>query len=277
MSDMGPELPPHLLAKRKRKQEEEEENEDTTASGAKRSPSPSDGEKRRRVMGPAMLPAPLDERPSEPANQAEESDSDDDDGFGPALPPTGADVCIEKIWQQARVANSLIDLQNQKGSNEDDNTDSGPLPEPAPSEQKPKRDDWMMMPPQQDDLAARMDPSKQRARGFNTGKGARAPNAAGGDNSTWNETPEQKQKRLADEMMGISKPSTTGPQMPSKASAASKDEAAGKKIKERTVCLTLPPSLAACKIRLLMQCAGEDPRTIVARTTHRYQGLRGRR
>lgn len=59
------------------------------------------------------------------------------------------------------------------------------------------------MPPKQDDLAARLDPSKQRARGFNTGKSARGANAHGEDNSTWNETPEQKRIRLQNEMMGV--------------------------------------------------------------------------
>ena len=94
----------------------------------------------------------------------------------------------------------------------------------------------MMMPPKQDDLAARMDPTKQRPRAFNTGEGARGPNVLRDDSSAWNETPEQKQKRLADEMMGVSKPFATGPQRPSKGSDAARDEAAAEKIREQTVC-----------------------------------------
>lgn len=94
MSGIGPELPPHLLAKRKRKQEEEAENETSTDSGAKRSRSPGEGEKRRRVIGPAMPPAPLDERPQAPVNSKEEPESDDDDDFGPSLPSVELnDVC----------------------------------------------------------------------------------------------------------------------------------------------------------------------------------------
>lgn len=92
MSDIGPELPPHLLAKRKRKQEAAATDASANTSGAKRSPSPDAAEKRRKVLGPAMPPAPLEERPTEPARPAEESDSEDDDGFGPALPPDGAIV-----------------------------------------------------------------------------------------------------------------------------------------------------------------------------------------
>lgn len=95
MSGIGPELPPHLLAKRKRKQEEEAENETAISSGAKRSPSTSDGEKRRRVVGPALPPAPLDERPVEPTEHVQEnSDSEDEDEFGPALPASVEDEVL---------------------------------------------------------------------------------------------------------------------------------------------------------------------------------------
>ena len=218
MSAIGPELPPHLLAKRKRRQEEEVKDEPTASSGAKRSASPAEGDKRRRVMGPAMPPAPLNERPSKPAIEHETSDSDDDDGFGPSLPPTGANTTSE-------------DAENSS------NATSNP-PDSAPLEAKPKRDDWMMMPPEQDDLAARMDPTKPRARGFNTGKGAKGPNTSEGDNSMWNETPEQKQKRLADEMMGVSHPSSGGPQRPPKDTTA-RDGQATQQIKEHTVSPTL--------------------------------------
>jgi hypothetical protein len=92
MPDIGPELPAHLLAKRKRKQEEAAEAPSVTASGAKISSSPDGGEKRRKVMGPAVPPAPLDERPEKPVQSVEDAESDDDDGFGPALPTNGDKV-----------------------------------------------------------------------------------------------------------------------------------------------------------------------------------------
>lgn len=61
------------------------------------------------------------------------------------------------------------------------------------------------MAPTADGLASRMDPSKPRPTKFNTGKSARSGASAGAeDNSAWHETPEQKQKRLADAVMGIS-------------------------------------------------------------------------
>ncbi|KAF7195266.1 hypothetical protein HII31_03472 [Pseudocercospora fuligena] len=99
----------------------------------------------------------------------------------------------------------------------------------------------MMMPPKQDDLAARMDPSKQRPKAFNTGKGARGPSSKGDDASSWHETAEQKQKRLQDEMMGIGKPSASGPE-PVRPSKSAKEEAAHRKIQEH-VEKTRGPSL----------------------------------
>lgn len=90
MSGIGPALPPHILAKRKRNQEEQAKDEDTMTSGAKRSESPNDGDKRRRVAGPAMPPASLDHTVTAQSKSVEESESSDDDDFGPALPPTEA-------------------------------------------------------------------------------------------------------------------------------------------------------------------------------------------
>ena len=212
MSDIGPSLPPHLLAKRKRQREEEVKNEEAAASGAKLPSSPEDGEKRRRIAGPAMPPALLDERPNQPPNgQEDESSDDDDDDFGPA-PPSATNT-------------GAASRQDEVG------------PENITHETEPetvKRDEWMMMPPKQDDLAARMDPLKQRPRGFNTGKGGKGPSASGDDNSSWHETPEQKRKRLEDEMMGISKPSTKASVTTAKADRG-KDAAAAAKIREHTV------------------------------------------
>ena len=252
MSGIGPELPPHILAKRKRKQDDGTEAAPATAPGAKHSPSPSEGEKRRRVIGPALPPAPLSERPEKLPKQDQESESDDDDGFGPPLPPNATD--------------EAENVENSNGT-------STARPEPAPSEEKLKRDDWMMMPPKQDDLAARMDPTKQRARGFNTGKGARGPPAVEEDSSAWNETPEQKQKRLANEMMGVSNPSSAGPQKQAQSADKGKDQAAAAKIREHTV------SVGTCSFsnsNLLTRIVGEDSRHIITRPVSREERDRGR-
>ena len=128
MSAIGPGLPPHLLAKRKRQQEDKIKSETATASGAKRSTSPSNGEKRRKIIGPAMPPAPLDERPTEPATAAAQPDSDGDDDFGPALPSASTASAKQDEHETA------------------DSTAAETPPEP----EKLRRDDWMTMPPKQD-------------------------------------------------------------------------------------------------------------------------------
>lgn len=169
-----------------------------------------------------MPPAPLEEMPTEPVvpqlntqSARDESSSDDDDDFGPGLPPSNA-------------------------ANDDDVPHSrSPQPELPASEAKPRRDDWMTMPPEQDELAARMDPSKQRARGFNTSKGAKAPPAKGGDGSAWHEAPEQKRKRLEDEVMGIARPDASQVNECGGGSKSRRDEDAARHVKEysvRTIC-----------------------------------------
>lgn len=220
MSSIGPELPPHLLAKRKREDTEEADpkadatTENVPARGRSRSSSADSASERRRVIGPAPPPAPLDERPVQPTVEEEDSSSDDD--FGPSLPKPG-------------------DSHNQKRSNfeEADDNDFGP---PQAEETKTRRDEWMMVPPKQDDLAARMDPTKLRARGFNTGKGAKGANQGrDGDSAAWTETPEQKRKRLEDQVLGISNRPTEGASPQVDLRRKREDEEKARKIKEHNV------------------------------------------
>ncbi|KAF2736630.1 hypothetical protein EJ04DRAFT_510934 [Polyplosphaeria fusca] len=247
MSSIGPSLPPHLQ-KRKR---DDGEQEEAAKPRPVRSSSPDSTEKRRRVMGPAAPPrdigptrppastrprstssssdsdvgpaapstakparvlgpapppAPLSERPPNPPS--DDSDSSDDD-FGPAPPPAGA----------------------QYGAHGDDEAPQSVFDTNPHSDEEPKklqRDDWMSMPPTHDGLS-RMDPTKARARKFNTGKSAGSSRDA--DTSTWTETPEQKLKRLQNEALGI-----TAPEKPSeskKESRSRKGEEQSAKIRER--------------------------------------------
>jgi hypothetical protein len=173
MPSVGPQLPPHPAEKRRRSTD--------PLSDDDRPADPDSASKRRRVAGPSLPPAPLDERPAEPPGQNEGSDgesSSSDDDFGPAL-PTAADL--------------------QKPTN---------TPKPAAATAAPtvKRDDWMTMAPSSGDWSSRgVDPTQLKARKFNTGKGAKAP-ATGADraaDASWHETPEQKKERLQRELMGI--------------------------------------------------------------------------
>lgn len=190
MTAVGPDLPPHL-AKRKRS----EEAHDTVDASPKRqrSSSPhSHDTKTPRVIGPAAPPASLSERPATPAEpDADSSDSDDD--FGPSLPPPPGSISQE------------TERKRQKALAEDEAA--------REASKKPQREEWMLLPPKQDDWSARADPTKLKNRKFNTGKGSKAPTQKGGDdNALWTETPEQKRQRLEDEVMGVKKPAQLGPE-----------------------------------------------------------------
>ena len=190
MAPAGPELPPHLA---KRKRSEEAHDTDDVLSKQQRSSSPhSHDTKARRVIGPAAPPAPLSERPTmSPEPDADSSDSDDD--FGPSLPPLPGSV------------NQETERKRQEALAEDEAF--------REALKKPQREEWMLLPPKQDDWSARADPTKLKNRKFNTGKGSKAPaQKGGGENTLWTETPEQKRQRLEDEVMGVKKPAQLGPE-----------------------------------------------------------------
>ena len=194
MSTVGPELPPHLQAKRKRSISDDE-NLDTSRIPPKRarSASPNEEVKPRRIIGPTAPPASLAERPNTSCESNIDSSSSDDDDFGPSLPPApgSANDTIESQRQQ--------DLKNDAVARK--------------AAEKPQREEWMLVPPKQDDWSSRVDPTKLRNRKFNTGKGSKAPaQQSGGENALWTETPEQKRQRLEDEVLGVKKPAQLGPE-----------------------------------------------------------------
>ena len=181
MPEIGPALPPHLLAKRKRQREEADAAAKETGppADAVRSVTPDGGEKKRRVIGPAMPPALLQEKPKtllSPARKTAHGDSESsDDDFGPAI-PTGDEEQPTSTFD--RISTDVEDAEN--------------------GAKHLKHDDWMMNPPEQDGLAARLDPSRRRPTKFGSGKASGHT-----DSSMWHETPEQKRKRLENEVLGI--------------------------------------------------------------------------
>ena len=124
----------------------------------------------------------------------------------------------------------------QRGDAPDDDDDST-------KESAPRRAQWMLEPPKQEDLTARADPTKLRNRKFNTGVGARAPAKRSDCTSLlWTETPEQKRQRLADEVMGVRKPATEDDSCTRTRKDQSKDDATTKRIQEYNVCHLLTSS-----------------------------------
>ena len=180
MGSIGPELPSYIPTKRKHDQEGTGISTKPKKEALSHSSSPESVGKRRRVIGPALPPAPLDERPP---HQSEDSSSDED--YGPTLPQNNHNDAARTP------AVPTFDTAN--------------IAEP----EKTQRDEWMMIPPKQDDLSARMDPTQIRARKFNTGKAAKVVSQKGGDNTVWTETPEQKRKRLDDQVLGNTQSAVT--------------------------------------------------------------------
>lgn len=134
---------------------------------------------------------------------------------------------------------------------------------------KPKRDEWMLVPPKSEDWTAKVDPTKLKNRKFQTGKGAKAPQKAGSDNSLWTESPEERRKRLNDEVMGIKKPATQAEDKKPSISAAEAEETA-RRIREYNVksssCLSASKTLTNNNVRIKIE-------TNHSTTNTRHRGL----
>ncbi|KAJ5740981.1 hypothetical protein N7493_000853 [Penicillium malachiteum] len=170
------------------------------------------GPLKKRVLGPSLPPA------AQPSNSqtssAEDSDSDSDDDFGPSLPPPdGVIVNNEQISQPS--------------------TDSTNSTLPKREQAETQRDQWMLNPPEQSDWANKIDPTQLRNRKFQTGKSARTTTSKNVD-SSWTETPEERMRRLGDEVMGIGNPSSNSdPSAKSRSSQAQSMEEKIKKFNDR--------------------------------------------
>ncbi|KAI8939845.1 hypothetical protein NX059_003582 [Plenodomus lindquistii] len=193
---VGPLLPPNL------------KSHDSDSDDQDVGPAPPQDAKPARVVGPAPPPAPLDQRRPNPAHD-DSSDSSDDDDFGPAPPP----------------AHGACDTSSPPPTKSAFDTD--PHFNQAPK--RAQRDEWMTLPPTQDDLAARMDPTKMRARKFNSGKSAPG---GGAMSSAWTETPEQKLKRLQNEALGIAAPANA-PAATTESKRSKDEERRARKMKEK--------------------------------------------
>ncbi|EPS29558.1 hypothetical protein PDE_04508 [Penicillium oxalicum 114-2] len=165
---------------------------------------------KKRVIGPAMPPPqasdPRDEKVGEPASPSgSDSDSDSDDDFGPGLPPSlgGAQPV-----PAAPVPTSSHGTDVQKKENQ--------------------RDEWMLQPPSSSDWASKIDPTQLRNRKFQTGKSARAPGSKQVD-AAWVETPEERMRRLQDQVMGVG----AAPNRSDQRSASTTDVARAKEMEER--------------------------------------------
>lgn len=226
MPPVGPELPPHL-SKRKRSPEDHDNDSASPPNKLRAASPPPDKERRvlgptlppaapKRVLGPAPPPSSLDERPPHPPNESDgenESDSSDDD-YGPSLPPAAGSAAAYEAEAQrsAAVESEAARAREEKA--------------------KPKREEWMLVPPSDSDWSSRVDPTKLKNRKFASGKGAKAPAEKSGISAIWTETPEEKRQRLEDEVMGRKEVSTSSKAAPKPRKDEVEAEATAKRIRE---------------------------------------------
>ncbi|CAH7689142.1 hypothetical protein BY996DRAFT_7225359 [Phakopsora pachyrhizi] len=154
--------------------------------------------------------------------------------IGPSLPPT-------YFKQINREHDSISTHKISKDYNDDDESITGPLPLPdifkvseenegvemfrenerrkIEREQEEaekgliKRDEWMLLPPKELSLAASIDPTKLRSRGFK--QTSKPHSSESGERnqqvgSLWTESPMERQERLKDESLGKRKRAENG-------------------------------------------------------------------
>lgn len=191
--------PPSGTKQNEKRKYEGSQTGDEANSHSKHSSYPEIPEKRQRTIGPALPPSHI-HRSDGDDNTGNDSDSDDD--IGPSLPPPNA------FRSDGGTDNTTVtDIHNIHSSDRH----PGPHLEYASVDtNEVQRDEWMLLPPGQSNSTSRVDPTKLRNRKFNTGRSARAPDTINhGPAASWIETPEQKIRRLENEVMGVA-PASTG-------------------------------------------------------------------
>lgn len=142
---------------------------------------------KKRVIGPSLPPSTSpSEQPKPQSDSGSDSESDDDD-FGPSLPPPHGQAAPTSADQPANSQSTLPEALEKKEG---------------------QRDQWMLHPPEQSDWASKIDPTQIRSRKFQTGRSARSATSKEVD-ASWTETPQERMRRLGDEVMGVSAPSGT--------------------------------------------------------------------
>lgn len=240
---LGPTMPPSAPPAN----EDEIALESDSDSDSGRGPAPAP-QTQRRVIGPTMPPAPLNERPSRspspshhPRTQGDpdqenrasssDSDSDDSDDFTPALP--SAPLTAAQLAAQAR----RRELEAAEAAARHD----------SPAQQG--RDDWMLAPPPVGSSRTPDLSNLGKPRRFATGRPGRPGPHSNGPaelSSLWTESPEERRRRLADEVLGRGGGSgSSGSKMPgtlpaapdgrdSRHTSASNDERQARQIREFT-------------------------------------------
>ncbi|KAK4052456.1 hypothetical protein OIV83_002258 [Microbotryomycetes sp. JL201] len=188
--DFGPSLPPDLAASRHENYvSSSSKNAQSTVLGPTRPPS--------SVIGPSLPPqldesAPVRKRET-PLSNMYSDDSDDDYGPGPMPPPQG--VGMSALDDNDGVRQFKEREQREQERRRKEQEDKGKI----------KREEWMLVPPKELDLAQSLDPTKLKARGFSQKATSDKPSSSQSGVDLWTETPQERAQRLADEALGIRK------------------------------------------------------------------------
>jgi hypothetical protein len=141
------------------------------------------------------------------------SSSSSDDDIGPRRGPPGTKILSNSYRVPSdsnRASQDLLDGQ----------------PWPAASTRELQRDEWMISLPDQGTLKS----TTLRNRRFNPGRGPSCPSQTTGNMSPWTETPEQKKRRLENEVMGVQVPADADRRPPT-AGMPKADRAMAKRMK----------------------------------------------
>lgn len=151
---------------------------------------------KKRAIGPSLPPtASSSEQPKSRSDSGSDSESDDD--FGPSLPPPDGQAAPAPAAQSVGDQLTMSEVHEEKAG---------------------QRDEWMLHPPEQSDWASKIDPTQIRSRKFQTGRSARSATSKQVD-ASWMETPQERMRRLGDEVMGVSAPSGTTNKVPASTSS----------------------------------------------------------
>ncbi|PHH83463.1 hypothetical protein CDD82_779 [Ophiocordyceps australis] len=166
-----------------------------SAPSRQSAPTPS------KSIGP-LLPSNSEAGPAKAEPKSEKSprsstpsSSSEDDDFGPALPSASA--------PSRRAA---------------------PIGPALPSDTAPQRDEWMLAPPPSSSAYSERDPTRIRNRKFASRPSAPKSSSSSNGPSIWTETPQEKLRRLQNNVLGRADPNDATPQPGSHGASDADDE-----------------------------------------------------
>ncbi|KAJ3339176.1 hypothetical protein HDU93_008562 [Gonapodya sp. JEL0774] len=166
--------------------------DDASHSNTKLAPTASLDTQARRVLGPAPPPPEL---LLEMARRSALSGPDIGPAIGPSVGPSAG--LSNPDEERAELEEKIRELERRARGSRDDGSGQETNVEAQEDDGKPKRGDWMLIPPEPKRLGVNLAPNLFKNRGFSqTGV------AGAVDQSGWTESPQEKEKRFREEAQG---------------------------------------------------------------------------